>query len=916
MIKSSKTRQYLIILGLTLLAFFLRTYRLDFQSYWIDEAWTAYYGNQTVGDIWERLKTVEVTPPFYYPTVVYWVSLFGDSEFGLRFYSLIFGVVAVPLSYRLGKDLGDIRLGLILALLMSIAPYQIWHSQNARMYAALSGVAILSMWGFINWWRIGGWRWWLVYVIGTIWAIMIHYHGTVLIGIQGLFLLLTWRQHWRGYLAWGGTLLLIFFSFLPWLISLSTLLQDYITWLTQPTLWEIYTRSAITYSLNELVSPQEALWPTLLFVATYGLGLIYATRRSWGQWRGSDMLAFLLAFTLAPNLAAWVYGEIRMPVYLERYLIFVQVGYLLTVSMGILAFIEGWRTKRIPLLGSRIGGALLLLALVGISGWALNNYYHNPTYARPDWRGVADTVEAFEMPGDAILLTGDGGELAFNYYYDGELPVYDTFNVFIYDVQARVEGEAALEALDEMTQAHGRLWFTPYGVPLDPSLEGWLAENSHPAWHRWIGRKRLALYDNQQKLAREEAINHSFVNSTGQGPTLIRLSIPDIPIAAGDSLPMHLSWQTDGELSEDYQLSLRLVNPQGDLFAQGDWPPLSAAAGPTSTWPAQEVINDRRSLWLPADIPPNEYLLQLVVYNPTTGESLGQPAIIPEIVVAPAEITPPADALSLPNATDQSLGDQLTLVGHVASEQLQPGQEMWLWLYFRAEKAVSPDTRIQLNLTNDTETISNEFLLSDQIGGTESWQPGQIRRSVYHLPTSARLQGDEADLKLKLTGSNEQASSEVTLGAVSLLTRPRQFEQPAIAYKTEISFGTPSPLITLIGYDLPHNIVQPGEQISPTFYWQAEQEMGINYTVFVQVLDSAEQVVAQTDLQPLGGAAPTTTWLSGEILTDSYSLTLPDQITAGQYRLIAGFYDATTGQRLPIKEGEAGFVELATIQVE
>jgi hypothetical protein len=69
---------------------------------------------------------------------------------------------------------------------------------------------------------------------------------------------------------------------------------------------------------------------------------------------------------------------------------------------------------------------------------------------------------------------------------------------------------------------------------------------------------------------------------------------------------------------------MRLVNARGDIFTQSDWPPLAAAGG-TSTWPPNQPITDRRALWLPPDIPPATYALQLVVYDPASGQPLGQP---------------------------------------------------------------------------------------------------------------------------------------------------------------------------------------------------------------------------------------------------------------------------------------------------
>jgi hypothetical protein len=99
-----------------------------------------------------------------------------------------------------------------------------------------------------------------------------------------------------------------------------------------------------------------------------------------------------------------------------------------------------------------------------------------------------------------------------------------------------------------------------------------------------------------------------------------------------------------------------------------------------------------------------------------------------------------------------------------------------------------------------------------------------------------------------------------------------------------------------------------------TLYWQAEAEININYTVFVQLLNQMGQVVAQVDQPPRAGAAPTTTWLPGEVLVDPYTLTLPN-LPPGVYRLIAGLYNPLTSERLSLASG-GDFVELGAITVQ
>jgi hypothetical protein len=84
-----------------------------------------------------------------------------------------------------------------------------------------------------------------------------------------------------------------------------------------------------------------------------------------------------------------------------------------------------------------------------------------------------------------------------------------------------------------------------------------------------------------------------------------------------------------------------------------------------------------------------------------------------------------------------------------------------------------------------------------------------------------------------------------------------------------------------------------------TSFWQAEDASTTPYTVFAQLLDSSGALVAQRDQTPGDGAFPTTSWVEGEVLTDTYRITLPAGLAPGQYTLIVGMYDPTTGARLP-----------------
>ncbi len=889
------------LLLIILLAFLLRAYRLDNQSYWIDEGWTLYFANLTPSELWQLLQTVVIKPPFYYLTIVYWVKLLGQSEYALRFYSLFFGVLAVPLTYRLAKDLGGIALGLTAALLTAVSPYQIWHAQDARMYSLLTAASLMSMMGFvriINQKSVSPFTPYLIYIFGTEWAIMIHYHAFVLIGIQGLFLLITWQRHWRSYMRWGSTLGVVLLLYAPWFMRTWGLVKSYDNWIEQPTLFDSYLRSAIAYSVGELVPRPQALWLTLPFGVLYFIGLIYARTtfnphrflkpvRFWG---GGEMLAFLVAFTLAPNLAAWLYGEIKTPVYLERYLIMVQIGYLLTLSIAIV---------NLPF----IRRCLILLLLLAINGYVLQHHYFDPVYAKENWRGVAQTIEHFGLPGDAILLTGDGGEQLFHTYYKGNLPVYYPFNIFYLSHEGRLEGQAAIEALSKIAHEHRRLWYTPYGMVLDPMLEQWLMAQAYPAWQSWLGRKRLALYGSPRlPVERVETVNHRFYLQYKTDKLILNRVAMSAQNIAGDLLTLRFEF---GEaLPPGLSLSLRLINSQGDIFAQSDWPPLGSSLNKSS---------DQRALWIPVDLPPNNYLLQIVAYDSISGQSVGPPLVIPNIPIGAAEIIPPLTALDIPHRTKQPLGD-FNIVGYALPDRIQPGQMMWLWLYWEFNGQQSESQQLRLSLQSEGESITTMFPMTESVGALDFWQAGQVRRAVYHWPTSPRLNGRTATLKVAVLKPDGQVQAETALAQIPLATRPRQFEIPPIAHRLNLKLGHP-PKVNFMGYDLPTTEISSLPTPYPVhLYWQAMAEMEINYTVFVQLLNSNGQVVAQVDQQPLNGTASTTTWLIGEILTDSAMLNLPT-LPLGDYRLIIGMYNAATGERLPVATG-GDFIEVGKITIK
>jgi 4-amino-4-deoxy-L-arabinose transferase-like glycosyltransferase len=105
------------------------------------------------------------------------------------------------------------------------------------------------------------------------------------------------------------------------------------------------------------------------------------------------------------------------------------------------------------------------------------------------------------------------------------------------------------------------------------------------------------------------------------------------------------------------------------------------------------------------------------------------------------------------------------------------------------------------------------------------------------------------------------------------------------------------PSIRLTGYET----VRAGDTLTLTLQWEPRERMHRDYMLFVHVLNSAGERVAQIDVPPGGPRAPTRSWLLNSSITWSHPLPLPPDLPAGTYWIGIGIYDPDSFARLPVR---------------
>ncbi|HEX8977245.1 MAG TPA: glycosyltransferase family 39 protein, partial [Solirubrobacteraceae bacterium] len=177
-----------LVAGLTVGGFIIRL--LAGRSLWLDEATSINQAHMSFAGMWNSLRSTDVQPPLH--DTLLWVinHLAGDSELAMRAPSLLGGTLLIPVVYLIGRDLWDRRTGVLAATLTTLAPFVIWYSQEARMYAVFMLLASLALWAQVRILaraEVAGerrWGWWALYSLSTVGLAWTQYFGALYTIVQ------------------------------------------------------------------------------------------------------------------------------------------------------------------------------------------------------------------------------------------------------------------------------------------------------------------------------------------------------------------------------------------------------------------------------------------------------------------------------------------------------------------------------------------------------------------------------------------------------------------------------------------------------------------------------------------------------------------------------------------------------------
>jgi mannosyltransferase len=526
--------------------------------------------------------------PLWFVTFSAWRWAVGDAEYTSRVLGVLTVMLALAVSYRVGRRLFRPAWAAIVAPLLLIGNgFFFQYALDIRPYPMVMLCAALSTWAFTRWLDRPTPRRAVMYGLGVALMLYVHYLLIFLVAVQALYGLLAQKSR-RELVAQGALAAAVALAvWLPWL---PTFIHQVVG------LRNVESQSGTARGVAGIGVSTLPTNPTtildLINTATNGLPLLYAAVLLLGValLRRERRYGLALVWALGAPLA-YLGANLVAAVYAPRFVSHLTLGLALALAAAL-----GKLPRRV--------GALGVAALVGANLFT----FSGTLPVRVPYRDIYHQLSALGQPGDVFYMVKAGENDGFVHWQQSHYLAPDLQGGVTADPQA--------------AQAARRVWFLTYD-PFNPVVRAAFEalEPTHPV-QQVIGQcpERGWCYLAQLMEAPPLAAPVRF----GENVDFWGMDVDSVTRA---QISTRLWWRVAQTPALDYSISLQMLDAQGALVAQADAPinHYGAQVVQTSALEPGKIYIDWRTLALPADLPPGTYTLALVVYQPWDGARLSLP---------------------------------------------------------------------------------------------------------------------------------------------------------------------------------------------------------------------------------------------------------------------------------------------------
>ncbi|MBT3249434.1 MAG: hypothetical protein HN846_03075 [Candidatus Pacebacteria bacterium] len=308
------------------------------RGFWGDEAWTAVISKLSIPEI-IQVTGQDFHPPLYYFIVHGFMQVFGESEW-IRILSTIFFILTLIPVYFFAKKIANKTVAWVSTVLVAFSPILFIYAFEARSYAFLTLMSVLSTFCF---WKAVSLsknrkkptaetiKFWIIYAILGGFGVYTHYYMWFILASHGVYWLLVDRRQFKQVFM---SYLFIFLAQLPWIPTLfaqvKTVAGDYwIGGMNSRTHAEYFMR----ITAGDIVTPWQTMLSKVMFAALLISPVLVFFKSKRQLPRPYIFLwSWLVVPVLIPTLMSFL-----TPVFFYRYLVFTSVPIILITAWGLSA---------------------------------------------------------------------------------------------------------------------------------------------------------------------------------------------------------------------------------------------------------------------------------------------------------------------------------------------------------------------------------------------------------------------------------------------------------------------------------------------------------------------------------------------------------------------------------------------------
>lgn len=250
--------------------------------------------------------------------------------------------------------------------------------------------------------------------------------------------------------------------------------------------------------------------------------------------------------------------------------------------------------------------------------------------------------------------------------------------------------------------------------------------------------------------------------------------------------------------------------------------------------------------------------------------------------------------------------------------------ELSLRLYWTTARAIDGDAMTFVHLV---DAGGRKLAALDQVPlsgrhPTRAWRPGEVFAEPWRLPVAAVAEDTLATLVVGAY-ADENPAARLAIRAGDGRPLGDELRLGPVLLRPEGAVDPPCALAGPAGGDPRWRAGMRLEGVAPLaeasrvplafqLCWTADRAPRRDLSLFVQLLDADDRILAQWDGAPGGGRRPLSTWRRGTRIRDEIRLRPAADADPGAWeRVILGWYDPSTLRREPLRDGRDHAVLMA-----